>query len=188
MACVEASADAGERKLRNRFYQSVPLPTGLEGTLCLPRQDGLSPASPRTRVGLARSAITGQYERSEPRLVQRPQVAAFQLLHRTREEEPDMDDIKAAAAGHHEEAANQLELAAKLHRDAAKQCQSGNFEKAQRLALSATEADTLANRHAVDAADLYRHHAHEVAGREAEAAAEDAARAAKQEAKNKAAH
>lgn len=94
-----------------------------------------------------------------------------------------MDDIKAAAAGHHDEAARHLEIAAKMHRDAAKQCMSGNFEKAQSLATSAAEIDTVANRHAIQAVDLYRHHAEEVAGRKAELATEEAARTAKHEAK-----
>lgn len=94
-----------------------------------------------------------------------------------------MDDIKAAAAEHHDEAAHQLEIAARMQRDAAKQCLSGNFEKAQSLATSAAEADTLANRHAMQAIDLYRHHAEEVSERKAEAEAEEAARAAKHEAK-----
>ncbi len=94
-----------------------------------------------------------------------------------------MDDIKAGAAKHHEDAAHHLEIAAKMHHDAAKQCQSGNFAKAQSLATSAAEADTVANRHALEAVDLYRHHAEEVAGRDAELASEAAARAAKQEAK-----
>ena len=94
-----------------------------------------------------------------------------------------MDDIKAQAAEHHEQAAHQLENAAKLHRDAAKQCLSGNFAKAQSLATSASEMDTVASRHAIDAVDLYRHHAEEVAGVKAEAAAEEAARVAKHDAK-----
>jgi hypothetical protein len=94
-----------------------------------------------------------------------------------------MDDIKVAAAGHHEDAAHQFEIAAKMHRDAAKQCMSGNFEKAQSLATFAAEAETVANRAAMQALDLYRHHTQEVAGRKAELAAEDAARAAKHEAK-----
>ncbi len=94
-----------------------------------------------------------------------------------------MDDIKAAAAGHHGDAAQQLEIAAKMHHDAAKQCLSGNFAKAQSLATSAAEAETLANRHAMQGLDLYRHHAEEVAGHKAELAAEDAARTAKHEAK-----
>lgn len=94
-----------------------------------------------------------------------------------------MDDIKPAAAKHHEEAAHQHETAAKMHREAARHCASGNFEKAERLATSAAEADTLANRHAVDALALYRHHTAEVAERDAEAAAEEAARVAKHEAK-----
>ncbi len=94
-----------------------------------------------------------------------------------------MDDIKAGAAGHHEQAAHQLEVAAKMHRDAAKQCLSGNFAKAQDLATSAAEADTAASRYAMDAVDLYRHHAEEVAEHKAELASEDAARVAKHEAK-----
>ncbi len=94
-----------------------------------------------------------------------------------------MDDIKATAADHHEQAAHQLETAAQMHRDAAHQCASGNFEKAQSLATSAAEIDTIANRHAVQAVDLYRHHAEEVAARKAEEASEEAARAAKHEAK-----
>lgn len=94
-----------------------------------------------------------------------------------------MDDIKAAASGHHEEAAHQLEIAAKLHRDAAKQCASGNFERAQALATSAAEADTVANRAAMQALDFYRHHGQEVEQAKAEAASEEAARAAKREAK-----
>lgn len=94
-----------------------------------------------------------------------------------------MDDIKANAAEHHDEAAHHLETAAAMHRNAAKQCLSGNFEKAQSLAVSAGEADALANRHAVQAVDLYRHHAEEVASHKAELAAEELARAAKHEAK-----
>ncbi len=94
-----------------------------------------------------------------------------------------MDDIKASAAKHHEEVAHHLETAAKMHRDAAKQCLSGNFAKAEALGTAAAETDTVANRHAMQAADLYRHHAEEVAGHKAELAAEDAARAAKHEAK-----
>ena len=94
-----------------------------------------------------------------------------------------MDNIKDEAAGHNEQAAHQMEVAAKMHRDAAKQCRSGNYGKAQSLATSAAEADTLANRHAMDAVNLYRHHADEVAGHKAELASEEAARAAKHEAK-----
>ena len=94
-----------------------------------------------------------------------------------------MDDIKAEAAKHHDEAAHHLETAAKMHRDAAKQCLSGNFAKAQSLATSAAEIDTVANRHAVQAVDLYRHHAEEVAEHKAEVAAEEAARTAKHTAK-----
>ena len=94
-----------------------------------------------------------------------------------------MDDIKAAAAEQHDHAAQHLENAAKMHRDAAKQCLSGNYEKAHTLATSAAEADTVANRHALQAVDLYRHHADEVAARKAEQAAEEAARAARHDAK-----
>ncbi len=94
-----------------------------------------------------------------------------------------MDDIKATAAEQHDEAAHHLEMAAKMHRDAAKQCQFGNYEKAHALATSAAEADTLANRHALQAVDLYRHHADEVAARKAELASEETARAAKHETK-----
>ncbi len=94
-----------------------------------------------------------------------------------------MDNIKADAAERHESAAHQLEIAAKMHRDAAKQCLSGNFEKAVSLATSAAEADTAANQFAMQALDLYRHHDEEVAGHKAELAAEEAARVAKQEAK-----
>ena len=94
-----------------------------------------------------------------------------------------MDNIKAEAADKHEQAAHHLELAAKFHRDAAKQCLSGNYAKAQTLAVSASEADTVANRHAVEAVDLYRHHDEEVAGHKAELAAEESARTAKREAK-----
>ncbi len=94
-----------------------------------------------------------------------------------------MDDIKESAAKHHEDAAYQYELAAKMHHEAAKHCASGNFEKAEHLATTAAEADTTANRHAVGALDLYRHHAEEVAARKAEAAAEEAAREAKRAAK-----
>ncbi len=96
-----------------------------------------------------------------------------------------MDDIKANAAERHEQAAHHLEIAAKMHRDAAKQCLSGNYAKAQSLATSAAEADTLANQHAMEAVDLYRHHEDEVAGHKAEVAAEEAARVAKHEAKLK---
>lgn len=94
-----------------------------------------------------------------------------------------MDDIKAAAAGQHEETASLLDLAARQHRDAAKQCSSGNFPKAHSLAISAAETLTAANDHALKAVDHYRHHAEEVAEHKAEAAAEEAARVAKHEAK-----
>ncbi len=96
-----------------------------------------------------------------------------------------MDNLKSEAAEHHGQAANQLEIAAKMHRDAAKQCLSGNYQKAHSLAISAAEADTAANRHAMDAVDLYRHHAEEVADHKAEVASEEAARAAKHEAKSR---
>jgi hypothetical protein len=94
-----------------------------------------------------------------------------------------MDDIKTAAASHHNDAARHLENAARMHRDAAKQCESGNFEKAQHLATEAAETDTAANQHAMQALDLYRHHAAQVATRQHDAAAEEAARAAKKVAK-----
>jgi len=94
-----------------------------------------------------------------------------------------MDDIKAAAAKHHEDAAHRHETAAKMHHEAAKHSGSGNFEKAERLATSAAEVDAAANRHVVEALELYRHHAQEVANRKTEAAAEEAARVAKREGK-----
>src|ERR1700684_2348419 len=95
----------------------------------------------------------------------------------------NMDDIKSSAARHHEDAAIQLDIAAKLHRDAATQCINGNFDKAQTLATSAAEAETLANRHAMQGLDLYRHHAEEVAEHKNEMASEVAAREAKHAAK-----
>ncbi len=94
-----------------------------------------------------------------------------------------MTDIKATAAALHEETAHQLEIAAKMHHDAAKQTTSGNYAKAQELATAAAEADTVANRHAMEAVDLYRHQAEDVAAKKAETAAEDAARQKKHEAK-----
>ena len=94
-----------------------------------------------------------------------------------------MDDIKANAADKHEHAAHHLETAAKMHRDAAKQCLSGNYQKAQSLAISAAEAEALANRVGMEAVDLYRHHAEEVSEHKAELAAEEQARTAKREAK-----
>ena len=94
-----------------------------------------------------------------------------------------MEDMKTTAAAHHNDAALHLENAARMHREAAHQCESGNFEKAQYLATEAAETDTAANQHAMQALDLYRHRAEEVAARKAEAAAEDAARAAKKAAK-----
>jgi hypothetical protein len=94
-----------------------------------------------------------------------------------------MDDIKATAAAHHNDAALHLENAARMHRDAAKQCESGNFEKAQHLATEAAETDTAANQHAIQALDLYRHHAETVTARKEEAATEEAARIAKKAAK-----
>jgi hypothetical protein len=94
-----------------------------------------------------------------------------------------MDDMKTTAAAHHNDAALHLENAARMHRDAAKQCESGNFEKAQHLSTEAAETDTAANHHAMQALDLYRHHAEQVAERKAEAAAEDAVRVAKKAAK-----
>jgi hypothetical protein len=94
-----------------------------------------------------------------------------------------MDDTKAVAAKHHEDAAYQYEMAANMHREAAKHCASGNFEKAEHLATSAAEAYTVGNRHAIEALDLYRHHTEEVAARKAEADAEEAARVTKRAAK-----
>lgn len=94
-----------------------------------------------------------------------------------------MDDTKAAASRHHEDAAHHLEVAAKMHRDAAKHCTSGNYEKAESLATSAAEAEGVANRHALQAVDSYRQHAEAVASRKAETEVEEAARAAKHEAK-----
>lgn len=94
-----------------------------------------------------------------------------------------MDNIKTEAAEHHEAAATQLDHSAKMHRDAAKQCLNGNFEKAQSLATSAAEAETLANRHAMEGLALYRHHAEEVAEHKQEIAAEEAVREAKHAAK-----
>jgi hypothetical protein len=94
-----------------------------------------------------------------------------------------MDDIRTNAAAHHNDAALHLENAARMHREAAKQCESGNFEKAQHLAVEAAETDTAANQHAMQALDLYRHHAEQVASRKDEAAAEESARAAKKAAK-----
>jgi hypothetical protein len=94
-----------------------------------------------------------------------------------------MDDIKTQAAAHHHDAALHLENAARMHRDAAKQCESGNFEKAQHLATEAAETDTAANQQAMQALDLYRHHAEQVAARKQEGIAEEAARAAKKAAK-----
>ena len=94
-----------------------------------------------------------------------------------------MDDIKAAAAGHHEEAAREYNALAKMNRDAAKHCLSGEFEKARLLATAAAETDTQANHHAMRALDLHRRHKEQVAGQRARAAAEDTARAAKRAAK-----
>ncbi len=94
-----------------------------------------------------------------------------------------MDDIKKSASAHHENAAHHLEIAAKMHRDAAKQCMSGNYQKAQSLAVSAAEADSIANRVAMEAVNLYRHHEDEVVEHKAELASEQATRDAKQEAK-----
>jgi hypothetical protein len=94
-----------------------------------------------------------------------------------------MDDIKPSAAKHHEDAAQQHELAAKMHREAAKHSTSGNFEKAERFATSAAEADTSASRHTMEALALYHQHTHDLADQKAEEAAEEAARVAKHEAK-----
>ncbi len=94
-----------------------------------------------------------------------------------------MNETQQATAKHHEDAAHQFELAAKLHHDAARSAGSGNYEKAEQLSLAAGEAETVANRHAVEAHGLYRQHAEEVTAREAEAAGEEAARIAKREAK-----
>lgn len=94
-----------------------------------------------------------------------------------------MNETQQATAKHHEEAAHQFEIAAKLHHDAARNAGSGNYEKAEQLAQSASEAETVANRHAFEALALYRRHADEVAARDAEAAGEEAARTAKREAK-----
>ena len=94
-----------------------------------------------------------------------------------------MDDMKTTAAAHHNDAALHLENAARMHRDAARQCEFGNFEKAHNLATEAAETDTAANTAAMQALDLYLRYAEQVAARKAEAAAEDAARVAKKAAK-----
>ncbi len=94
-----------------------------------------------------------------------------------------MDDIKASASKHHQDAAHQHEAAATMHAEAAKHCAAGNFEKAERLGTSASEAEALANRHAMQALNLYRHHAEEVTAHKAEADAEEAARTARHDAK-----
>ncbi len=95
----------------------------------------------------------------------------------------DLDDIKQNASARHEDAAHHLDIASKMHRDAAKQCLSGNYQKAQSLAVSAAEAEGVANRLAMEAVDLYRHHEDEVAAHKVEIASEQAARDAKHEAK-----
>ena len=64
-----------------------------------------------------------------------------------------------------------------MHRETAKHCASGNCERAERFAISAAGADTVANRHAAEALALYRHHGDQVAERAAETAAEEAAKA-----------
>lgn len=94
-----------------------------------------------------------------------------------------MNETQQATAKHHEEAAHQFEVAAKLHHDAARNAGSGNYQKAEQLAHSAGEAETVANRHAMEAMMLYRQHEEEAAAVHAEHAAEEAARAAKREAK-----
>ncbi len=94
-----------------------------------------------------------------------------------------MNETQQATAKHHEEAAHQFEMAAKLHHDAARNAGSGNYEKAEQLAQSAAEFETAANRHAMDALMLYRQHGEEATARQAEEAAEEAARVAKREAK-----
>ena len=81
-----------------------------------------------------------------------------------------MNETQQATAKHHEEAAHQFEIAAKLHHDAARNAGSGNYEKAEQLAQSASEAETVANRHAFEALALYRQHADEVSARDAEKA------------------
>lgn len=95
-----------------------------------------------------------------------------------------MDTIKMQAAHEHEQAAHHLDIAAAMHRDAAKQTTNGNFEKARSLATSAAEADTAANTHAMAALDLYRSHDEDVGTHKAELAMEEEARAAKREAKS----
>lgn len=94
-----------------------------------------------------------------------------------------MEDIKALAAEHHENAAGHFVVAVKLHQDAAKHVASGNFEKGEQLAISAAEAEAVANRHAMEALTLHRQHTQQLADRKAEADSEEIARAAKHEAK-----
>ncbi len=94
-----------------------------------------------------------------------------------------MNETQQATAKHHEDAARHFEVASKLHHDAARNAGSGNYEKAEQLAHAASEAETVANRHAVDALALYRRHEEEVEARRAEEAAEEAARVAKRETK-----
>ena len=43
-----------------------------------------------------------------------------------------MDDIKPSAAKHHEDAAHQHELAAKMHHEATRHCISGNAHRSWR--------------------------------------------------------
>ena len=98
-----------------------------------------------------------------------------------------MDDMKTTVAAHRNDAALHLENAARLHRDAARQCEFGNFEKAHQLATEAAETDTAVNTGATTAAmqarDLYLLPAEQEAARKAEAAAGNAARAPKKAAK-----
>ena len=95
-----------------------------------------------------------------------------------------MDDTKTLGAENHLKAAQQLESAARAHHEAAKHCESGNFEKAERFGIAAAEQTEIANRHTVEALGLYTRHADTKAAADREAAEEVAAAAAKHAAKH----
>ena len=95
-----------------------------------------------------------------------------------------MDDTKALGAEHHLKAAQQLESAARAHHEAARHCEAGNFEKAERFGVAAAEQAEIANRHAVEALGLYTRQADHKASADREAAQEAAASAAKHAAKH----
>ncbi|MCQ8239904.1 hypothetical protein [Rhizosaccharibacter radicis] len=97
-----------------------------------------------------------------------------------------MHPTKEQAIEHHQAAATALENAAKAHLEAVKHAGSGNFEKAQRYATSASELAETGTRHTTEAALVYVALEEAKSAHQQEEAAEAAAAAARHAAKKEA--